>query len=80
MNDAPEPPPEPAESRAIELLRLVASETPDTSARYTSDVVARARTQRAFVVPLRALGGLVAALATALAAAIRTGRGEQRRS
>jgi hypothetical protein len=80
MNDASEPPPEPAESRAIELLQLVASQTPDTGARFTSDVVRRARRQRAFVVPLRALGGLVAALAAGLAAAIRTGRGEQRRS
>ena len=79
MNDAPEPPPEPAESRAIELLRLVASQTPDTSMRFTSDVVARARTQRALVVPLRTLAGFVAALAAALAAAVGTGRGGQRR-
>jgi hypothetical protein len=79
MNDAPEPPPEPAESRAIELLRLVASQTPDPSARFTSDVVARARTQRALVVPLRALGGLLAALATAVAAAVRIGGAEHRR-
>jgi hypothetical protein len=79
MNDAPETPPEPAESRAIELLRLVGSQTPDTSARFTSDVVKRARTQRAFVVPLRVLGGLVAALAAAIAAASETSRGGQER-
>jgi hypothetical protein len=75
MNDAPEPPPEPAESRAVELLRLVGSHTPDVGSRFTADLVARARAQRAFAVPLRALGGLVAALAAALAAAVRSNAG-----
>lgn len=78
MSDAPEPPPGPAESRAIELLRLLGRETPAVSSRFTTDLVARARAQRAIAGPLRALGGLVAALATALAAAVRSGRGERR--
>jgi hypothetical protein len=71
MNDVPDPP-EPAESRAVELLRLVGSQTPSVSSRFNTDVVARARTQRAIAVPLRALGGLVAALAEALASVIGT--------
>jgi hypothetical protein len=75
MSDTPEPPPEPAESRAIELLRLVGSQTPQTSPRFTADVVARARAQRAIAVPLRVIGGFVAALAGALADAIRSRRG-----
>jgi hypothetical protein len=78
MSDAPEPPPGPAESRAIELLRLLGRETPAVSSRFTTDLVARARAQRALAGPLRALGGLVAALATALADALRSGRGERR--
>jgi hypothetical protein len=36
--------------------------------------VTRARVQRAFAVPARALGGLLAALATALGAAVRGAR------
>jgi hypothetical protein len=78
MSDPPDMPPEPAESRAIELLRLVGSETPAVSARFSADLVSRVRTQRAVAVPLRALGNFVAALATALAEAVRTGRGGQR--
>jgi hypothetical protein len=78
MSDEPDPPPEPAESRAIELLRLVGSETPAVSARFTVDLVARARRQRAIAGPLRALGGFVAALAFALAGAVRSARGERR--
>jgi hypothetical protein len=75
MSDTTEPPPGPAESRAIELLRLVGSQTPAVSARFTADLVARARAQRAIAGPLRALGGLVAALAAAVAGAVRaTGR------
>jgi hypothetical protein len=77
MNDVPDPPPEPAESRAIELLRLVGSQTPSISSRFNTDVVARARAQRAFAVPLRALGGLVAALAEALVSVIGS-RGSRR--
>jgi hypothetical protein len=79
MNDAPEHPREPAESRAIELLRLVGSQTPDISSRFTVDLVARARAQRALAVPLRALGGLAAALAAALAGAVRSNGGGERR-
>jgi hypothetical protein len=74
MSDAPEPPPEPAESRAIELLRLVGSETPAVSARFTTDLVSRARAQGAVAVPLRVFGNFVAALATALAGAVRGSR------
>jgi hypothetical protein len=66
MSDVPNPPPDRAESRAIELVRLVGSQTPSISSRFNTDVVARARAQRAFAVPLRALGGFVAALADAL--------------
>jgi hypothetical protein len=75
MSDPPDLPPEPAESRAIELLRLVGSETPAISARFTSDLIARARAQRAVVGPLRTLGDFVAALAGALVGAVRSGRG-----
>jgi hypothetical protein len=76
MTDAPEPPTGPAESRAIELLRLVGSETPAVSERFTADLVLRARRQRTVAVPLRVLGVFVAALATALLGAAETaGRG-----
>jgi hypothetical protein len=78
MSDPPERPPEPAESRAIELLRLLGSQTPSTSSRFTADLVARARTQRAIAGPLRAVGSLVAAIAVALLGAARAGR--ERRS
>jgi hypothetical protein len=78
MTDAPEPPPGPAESRAIELLRLVGDQTPAVSSRFTTELVARARAQRALAGPLRAVGGLVAALAAALVGAVRTGRGGRR--
>jgi hypothetical protein len=74
MSDPPEPPPAPAESRAIELLRLVGSETPATSSRFTSDLIARARAQRAVAGPLRTLGDFVAALAVALVGAVRSSR------
>ena len=71
MTDAPDPPPEPAESRAIELLRMVGTHTPAVSSGFTADLVARARRQRAVAVPLRALGGLMLALAIAVADAVR---------
>ena len=74
MSDPPDTPPGPAESRAIELLRLVGSETPALSARFTPDLISRARTQRAVAVPLRVLGTFVTALATALAEAVRRDR------
>jgi hypothetical protein len=78
MTETPEPPPDAAESRAIELLRLVAGRAPAVDRRFTTEVVTRARVQRAFVVPARAFGGLVAALATALGAAIRGAAGTRR--
>jgi len=78
MSDPPEPSLEPAESRAVELLRLVGSQTPAVSSRFTADLVERARRQRAVAVPLRTLGGFVAAIATALAGAVRSGRGTDR--
>jgi hypothetical protein len=78
MSDTTEAQPDPAESRAIELLRLVGSQTPSVSSRFTADLVARARAQRALSVPLRALGGLVAALAGAVAGAVRSTRTERR--
>jgi hypothetical protein len=79
MSDTPEPPPERDESRAIELLRLVGSQTPAVGSRFTSQLVARARAQRAIAVPLRALGGLVVALASALGHAARATREERPR-
>jgi hypothetical protein len=78
MSDPPEPSLDPAESRAVELLRLVGSQTPAVSSRFTADLVERARRQRAVAVPMRALGGLVAAIATALAGAVRSGREQGR--
>jgi hypothetical protein len=78
MSDTPESPPEPAESRAIELLRLVGSHTPDVGTSYTTRLIARARAQRAIAGPLRALGDLVAALASALGQAVRATREERR--
>ena len=71
MSDAPEPPLEPAESRAVELLRLVGSQTPPVDAGFTTALVARARRQHAVAVPLRALGGFMLALAVAVADAVR---------
>jgi hypothetical protein len=78
VSDAPEPPPEPAESRAIELLRLVGSTTPAISSRFTAELVARARAQRAIAGPLRAVAGLVSAIAGALVGAVRSDRGGRR--
>jgi len=78
MSDPSEPSLEPAESRAAELLRLVGSQTPAVSSRFTAELVERARRQRAVAVPMRALGGLVAAIAAALAGAVRSGRGQGR--
>jgi hypothetical protein len=77
MSDPPDPSLEPAESRAVELLRLVGSQTPAVSSRFTTELVDRARRQRAVAGPLRALGGLVAAIATALAGAARQGVGRR---
>ena len=79
MTDIPDPPPDAAESRAIELLQLVGSRSPAVGPRFTTDVVARARVQRALASPLRAVGGLLAALATALGGAVRGATGKPRR-
>ena len=73
MTETPEPPLDPADSRAIELIRLVGTRTPPVRPGFTADVVTRARVQRAFATPLRALGGLVIALAVALGEAARGG-------
>ena len=78
MTDVPDPEPGPAGSRAIELLRLMGSQTPAVSERFASDLVVRARRQQAFAVPLRALGGFVTALAFAFAGAVGSGRRERR--
>jgi hypothetical protein len=78
MSDVREPPPDRAESRAIELLRLVGSQTPVVGPRFSTRLVARARAQRAIAGPLRALGGLVAALASALGHVVRSPREERR--
>ena len=78
MSDFPEPPPDRAEARAIELLRLVGSQTPTVGPRFTAHLVARARAQRAIAGPLRALGGLLAALASAVGHVVRTAREERR--
>jgi hypothetical protein len=78
MTETPEPPPDAAESRAIELLRLVAGRTPPVDRRFTTEVVTRARVQHAISVPARAIGGLLAALATAFGAAIRGAAGTRR--
>ena len=74
MSDTPSPPPDldPAERRAAELLSLVARRTPAVSDRFTTELVMRARTQRAVAVPLRVLGGFLASLAGALYAALGT--------
>ena len=78
MSEPSDPSLEPAESRAVELLRLVGSQTPAVSSRFTTELVERARRQRAVAVPLRALGGLVAAIASAVTAAPRSDRGARR--
>jgi hypothetical protein len=73
-----DPPSGPAESRAIELLRLVGSQTPSVSSGFSADLIARARAQRAIRGPLRALSGLVAAMAMAIAGAVRSSSRERR--
>ena len=79
MSDAQEPPPGPAESRAIELVRLVGTRTPTISSHFNATLVARARAQRAIAGPLRALGGFIAAIAGAVATAARGSSEEGRR-
>jgi hypothetical protein len=77
MSDVPDPPPDRAESRAIELLRLVGSQTPSLSSRFNADLVARARAQHAFAVPMRAFGNFLAALADAVSSVLGS-RGSRR--
>ena len=71
---------EPASGTALTVTdgALVGSQTPAVSARFTAELVERARRQRAVAVPMRALGGLVAAIAAALAGAVGSGRGPGR--
>jgi hypothetical protein len=73
MTETPEPPLDPAEARAVELIRLVRTRTPSVRPGFTTNVVTRARIQRAMATPLRALGGLLVALAVALGEAVRGG-------
>ena len=70
---------DPAEARAAELLRLVATVTPEMSAGFSAALLARARAQGAVAPPLRAFGGFLLALVAAAEAAARTGAGEGRR-
>jgi hypothetical protein len=78
MTDVPDPPTGPAESRAIELLRLVGTDTPPVSDSFTPDLVRRARRQHAVAAPLRVLGGFVAALAVAVLGTVSATRQEPR--
>jgi hypothetical protein len=79
VNDDQEPLPVPGETRAIELLRMVGSHTPEVRPGFTARVVTRARAQGAVAGPLRALGGFVVALAAALSAAVRGSGSEGRK-
>ena len=78
MSDTPSLPPDldPAERRAAELLSLVARRTPSVSDRFTTELVMRARAQRAVAIPLRVLGSFLASLAGAVYAALGTTRRE----
>ena len=78
MSDTPSLPPDldPAERRAAELLSLIARRTPSVSDRFTTELVMRARAQRAVAIPLRVLGGFLASLAGAVYAALGTTRRE----
>jgi hypothetical protein len=80
MSDDPSLPPDldPAERRAAELLSLVATRTPSVSEQFTTELVTRARTQKAITIPLVALGHFLASLAGALYAAVGTQRRGQR--
>jgi len=80
MNDAEDPPPVPGEARAIELLRMVGSHTPEVRPGFTGRVVTRARAQQAVAGPLRALGGFLAAVAVAISAVVGSPGGQRRES
>ena len=78
MSDTPSLPPDldPAERRAAELLSLIAQRTPSVSEHFTTELVTRARAQKAIAMPLRVLGNFLASLAGALFAAAGTRRRE----
>jgi hypothetical protein len=78
MSDPEDPPPVRGETRAIELLRMVGGHTPEVRPGFTRRVVTRARAQQAVAGPLRALGGLIAAVASALSSVVRSAGGERR--
>jgi len=80
MSDDPSVPPDldPAERRAADLLSLVAQRTPSVSERFTTELVARARTQKAITVPFAVLGNFLSSLAGALYAAFGTRQRGQR--
>ena len=69
MNEHDEEAADPAEERAAELLRLVATAAPELSAGFTPALLARARAQGALAPPLRVLGEFLLALAAAAGAA-----------
>ena len=77
MSDPSEPSLKPAESRAVELLRSSGARR-RPSAHASPPSWSNARAGSALAVPLRAIGGLVAAIAVALAGAVRSGRGQGR--
>jgi hypothetical protein len=62
---------EPAERRTTELLALVASQPPQVPEHFTRTLMRRVRAQRAAAVPLRAVAGLLAAIAGGFGAALR---------
>ena len=74
MSDSPPLPPDldPAERRAAELLSLVAGRTPSVSDQFTTELLMRARAQKAIAMPLRVLGQFLASHAGALYAAVGT--------
>jgi hypothetical protein len=70
MTDPPPDPVEPSHQRVSELMALVGTREPAVSEGFTPGLVGRARTQHAIVVPLRALGIFLTALAGAVAGAL----------
>jgi hypothetical protein len=72
MSDHDDDSVDPAEARAAELLKLIATATPEISAGFGPALIARARAQGAIAPPLRAFGGFLLALAAAAGAAART--------
>jgi hypothetical protein len=66
---------EPAERRVREFLRSLATDAPSPGTTLAPLVVRRARWQRAVRAPLRAAGGLAAALADGVRMALGARRG-----